>query len=209
MWWGKARQPGRRCLLAKSKLESPFSGSSLTLWTMLDLSVIGWGRSWKAGGLASKILEGECLSVRHTEKLTGLEQQWGTAEAGQGILKGTFKSFQRLQVTWKESTISKVTLYGTKKVLCKQPAGGTSPRNPASWTRQWCQRVYLVSKNRDREPSIKERWLSFRGHSLQRSSGSFLFRNTEGRSQALDFEMTSNREIGTLNQRLARASKEG
>lgn len=147
------------------------------IWSLCSLDRCSrWGPCWtyhrqaeaeaeSGGGLASEILEGECLSVHHTEKVTGVEQQWGLAEAGQGIVKGTFGSPQRLQVTWKESRFSKVTLCGTKKVLCKQAAGWTSPRNPASWTRQWCQRAHLVSKSRDREPSIRGRWLGFRGRS--------------------------------------------
>lgn len=48
--------------------------------------------------------------------MTVVGQQWGLAEARQGILKGISSSPQRLPLTWKESTFSKVTLCGTKKV---------------------------------------------------------------------------------------------
>lgn len=60
----------------------------------------------------------------HTEKVTIVKQQQGWAATRQGLFNGTFSSLQRLQVTWKESTFSKVTLRGIKKVarneiICK------------------------------------------------------------------------------------------
>ena len=98
--------------------------------------------------------------------MTVVGQQWGLAEARQGILKGISSSPKRLPLTWKESTFSKVTLCGTKKVArneilrgSRKPVhdtlytscqGGLAQRTQPDGRDSAFRGPPLVSKSRDR-----------------------------------------------------------
>lgn len=81
--------------------------------------------------------------------------------------------------------------------LCRESAGWKGPSNPTRWIRQGFQRVHHAGKNRDGEPAIRERWLSFPRQSLWRNSRYLLCRSSEGRSQGLEFKITLNWEVWT------------
>lgn len=183
------------------------------LGNMLDILLIAW-ETLKGERACFWSSKGRSFSVQHTEKVIIVKQQRGLAEARQGIFNGTFSSPQRLQVTWKESTFSKVALHGTKKVArneiiykfmetcawhsVKEAAGWTSPKNPARGTRQWVVTEGPPYRQEHRERAPQQGTMAeLPGALTLEEQPIFPLQKHWGQRPGVRIKMTSNQEVWT------------